>query len=1113
VSAVLRLSQIVLICREADSLVEFYRRALGFVRLPSSPKRDPGFAELIGITEAWITTLCLGSQTIALAQMQPAGQDYSAAVSGWDPLFQHFAIVVSDMAAAYALLQAVPGWKPITVQGPQTLPASSGGVTAFKFRDPEGHPLELLAYPPATMPAGWAIRGRNVHLGIDHSAISVADSGRSVAFYNGLGLARVGGSLNVGPQQQKLDNIADAVVEVTAVAPPVHSTPHVELLCYRGDYPRRKLSALPNNVAATQLVFETEAGSFDALVAAHRAGIVSGPVMLPDGALCVLLRDPDGHLLRLETPPHVWRQRMAGSSLTPPGPPGIAPRWTSSAKSAVGMAASPDSRVWFTVSHGILNEIYAPRLDFACIRDFGFIVTAKDYFSEEKRDTDSTVKMVEDGVPAFRLVNTARDGRYRISKTVLSDPERRVVLQDIAFEALIGMASDYAVHAIVAPHLVNAGADNTAWCGDYKGHPALFAQGRGLALAVVSSVPWLARSAGYVGFSDGWQTLSRGEGLKPEYERAEHGNVAISGTLDLAAGEGRALLAIGFGAQPEEAALRALLSLQQDMQATLQRYCAGWRQWQASLVPLDQPSDRSGLNRYRISTAVLATHRDPASGAVIASLSIPWGSSKGDDDLGGYHLVWPRDLVQIAGGLIAAGSQDYARGVLDYLVAVQEADGHWLQNSWLDGRPYWHGVQMDETAFPILLYDMLRRAGAIQQSEAARYGTMIKAAAGYIARNGPATPQDRWEEDSGYSPFTMAVEIAALLAAADAIEGVGDAAIACYLRELADGWNERVESWTYACDTELSRKLGIDGYYIRIGREAGDDGDGADPRELVPIRNRTEANEALESDLLVSPDALALVRFGLRAADDPRILNTVVAIDAVVKRELPAGPYWYRYNDDGYGEHDDGGPFDGAGVGRLWPLLTGERAHYELAAGRHDQARRLLGTLEAAASDGGLLPEQTWDSEDIPARELYLGRPSGSAMPLAWAHAEHIKLLRSLRDGAVFDMPPQTRNRYVNNKPAPAPRCWRLTSRIKEIPFGRMLRLEVLDEARVRWSADDWATVTDSNAEPNGLGVHVCDLPTQALRTGTVVRFTLFWTKQNRWEGANFKVVIADAGV
>ncbi len=793
----------------------------------------------------------------------------------------------------------------------------------------------------------------------------------------------------------------------------------------------------------------------------------------------------------------------------PPGWPGIPPRWTSSAKSAVGTAACAESRVWFTISHGVLNEIYAPRLDMACIRDFGFIVTAKDYFSEEKRDTYHTVATVEDGVPAFRLVNTAIDGRYRITKTVFSDPLREVVLQQIQFEALVGVLSDYQLHAIIAPRLVNAGADNTGWYGDFKGHEMLFAKGsRGMSLAVASSVPWLARSAGYVGTSDAWQTLSRGEGLRKEFVRAENGNIAIAGTLDTASHDGRAVLAIGFGVLPEEAGLRAQLSLQHPLQSTLERYCAGWRQCQAELLPLDEARG-AGLNHYRVSTAVLVTHRDEASGAIIASLSIPWGFSKGDDDLGGYHLVWPRDLVETAGGLLAAGATASAKAVLDYLVAIQEADGHWSQNSWLDGRPYWSGIQIDETGFPILLYDMLLRAGAIEPADRARYAAMVQAAAGYIVRNGPVTQQDRWEEDGGYSAFTIAVEISALLAAADAMAAIGQTSIAKYLAETADSWNEQIDDWAYAKDTEISRGLGIDGYYMRIGFSSGDAN--ARSHGLIPIRNRPDGNEALEAGLLISPDALALVRFGLRAADDPRILNTVKAIDALLRRDLPAGSYWYRYNDDGYGEHVDGAPFDGVGIGRLWPLLTGERAHYELAAGRPQEARRLLAALEASASTGGLLPEQIWDSDDIPEKELYLGRPSGSAMPLVWAHAEHIKLLRSLRDGAVFDMPPQTLQRYVKNTPPPAPIVWQLTAKVDRIPLGRVLRLEFLEAAQVHWSIDDWATTVDSPTTATGLGIYMVDLPLGRLTDETIVRFTMFWPKRCRWEGVDFKVAIVKA--
>ena len=789
---------------------------------------------------------------------------------------------------------------------------------------------------------------------------------------------------------------------------------------------------------------------------------------------------------------------MSGEA--PPGAPGLEPRWTSAAKSGVGTAGSSASKLWFALSHGILNEVYYPRIDLACTRDFGFLVTGEDYFSEEKRDADPKIRMEEDGVPVFRLASTAHDGRYRISKTILADPYRETLLQDIQFEALRGDLADYAVHVLLAPHLVNRGAGNTAWVDDYKGHALLFASGtNNVSLALAASVPWLARSAGFVGTSDGWQTLHRGEGVNTQWTRAENGNVALTGTLDLRATNGRVLLSLGLGLRPEEAALNAITSLQQGLEPARKRVGEIWLGWQQGLEALDDQG-QSGATSYRISTAVLATHRTGAfTGGAIASLSTPWGFNKGDDDLGGYHLVWPRDLVETAGGFLAAGSVADALGILDYLTAIQEGDGHWTQNNWIDGHAYWDGIQMDETAFPILLYDMLKRAGAFAGGGEERYQAMLQRAASFVVRNGPVTDEDRWEEDAGYSPFTLAVEIAALLAGADAMEAAGKSDAARFLRETADGWHDELDDWTFATGTDLANKLGIEGYYVRIG--PGDNPDSAVLGGFVPIKNRSAQEAVLSAKMLLSPDALALVRFGLRDANDPRIVGTVKAIDELLKRDLPNGPYWYRYNNDGYGEHADGSAFDGTGIGRLWPLLTGERAHYEIAAGRLEEAKRLLKALESSAGPGGVLPEQIWDSEDLPEHELFLGKPSGSAMPLVWAHGEHIKLLRSLRDGTVFDTPPQTVERYLRQGITSNRRFWRLNHQRKSIGPGQILRIELPDLSAVRWSIDNWAKITEGVTCDPGLALHYLDLPTGSLPAGTEIRFRLAdigepWTDQ-----------------
>jgi glucoamylase len=491
-------------------------------------------------------------------------------------------------------------------------------------------------------------------------------------------------------------------------------------------------------------------------------------------------------------------------------------------------------------------------------------------------------------------------------------------------------------------------------------------------------------------------------------------------------------------------------------------------------------------------------------GGMIASMSIPWGFDKGDKDIGGYHLVWPRDLAETSGGLLAMGAQPDTLRILNYLIATQEGDGSWPQNMWLEGKRHWKGVQLDETAFPVLLIDLCKRRNMLKPDELLWYWSTVKEAVSFLLQHGPSTPQDRWEEECGLTPFTLATEIAALLAAADFAQENNEDKVAAICRETADAWNDCIEEWTYVTDTNLAKECWVDGYYIRINpyvNIAANDLKGM----RMELKNRPLNDRSIQVNELVSVDALALVRFGLRAADDPKIINTIKVIDKLLKVETPTGPSWHRYNNDGYGEKADGSPYDGTGIGRLWPLLTGERAHYEIAAGNLQKARELTRTMESF-SKNGLIPEQVWDSDDIPERELYFGKPTGSAMPLVWAQAEYLKLCASLKQRKVFDMPEYTYERYIEKQTKAKHRIWTFEQQCGTMAKGKTLRIQLKAAARVHWTTDNWKTVKDTDTTDTGLGVYIADLHKSTKKE--TVQFTFYWTKVKKWENKNFQVQV-----
>jgi glucoamylase len=768
---------------------------------------------------------------------------------------------------------------------------------------------------------------------------------------------------------------------------------------------------------------------------------------------------------------------------TAPGGPGLSPTWCSSDKEMVGCSLGT-ARLWFTIGGGIVNEVYYPRVDLPQIRDLGFIVAdGAGFWVEVKRLWKHELELADSGTPAVTIVH--HHERFELTLRVVPCDDREVLLIEVT------LSGDPALrpYALLAPHLGGTGRDNRAEVVSYRGRRVLWAeQGPfGLALAAATSAQadaFSRGSAGFVGDSDGWQDFSHHGAMTWEYDSAGPGNVALLGELPR-----QAVLALGFGSSADSAATLALTALCEPFELNWARQHESWALWHTRSRPLGElPADLpvEVLQQLRISTMVLRSHRDKTyPGAMVASLSVPWGNTH--DEREGYHLVWPRDLVECAGALFAVGATYEPHNTLRYLIATQNADGHWNQNQWLGGKGFWAGIQLDEAAFPVLLASGLAERDALGGTDVA---DMVRRALGFLVRTGPVSDQDRWEEDAGLNTFTLAACIAALVCGAPYLPADGrDLALA-----FADYWNARLEDWTAVTDTPLARHYGLPGYYIRVAPPQSLT-DRCRPYLALPIKNRAQ-DPGLAASEQVAVDFLQLVRFGLRDAADPLIVASVQLADALLKVDTPAGPCWHRYNGDGYGEHEDGSAYDGTGIGRAWPLLTGERGHYELAAGRDPLP--YIQAMQRMASTGGMLPEQVWDTAPIPSRGLALGRPTGGAMPLAWAHAEYIKLVISRALKRPVDRPACIWKRYRGQRPPLTRVMWCEHAPATELPAGCALTLALRAAGAFRVSIDG-QDAREQSTTPNSLGLHVCELDTRQLRAGQALAVTFRHAAAGDW--------------
>ena len=771
---------------------------------------------------------------------------------------------------------------------------------------------------------------------------------------------------------------------------------------------------------------------------------------------------------------------MTGPRIAPGGP-GLPPRWTRGAKEAVGTAYSSSSRVWYTIAAGVLTEIFYPTIDTPQIRDLQFLVTdGRTFFHDERRNTQSQVACIDEASLGFSIVNKAQDGRYRLHKTVISHPHQDCVLMRTRVEADEAILPTLQLYVLCAPHLEVGGWHNNTEVLDTRGG-RIFVMWKGRTWAALGCTSEFRRcSCGYVAVNDGWTDLHDNLMLDWEYDVAFDGNVAVTGEIDLAHGT-EFTIGLAFGDTRHRAITNLLQSLVLPFDDTVTRFQTEWDRTRKRFALVANHPDQARRSLYQRSVNLLLAHEDKRyPGAFIAALSIPWGTAKGDEEMGGYHLVWTRDLVQVATALLAAGDTASPLRSLVYLAAAQRADGGFYQNFWIDGRAFWTGVQLDEVSFPIVLAWQLKHVHALAGFNPL---SMVVAAAGFLIREGPMTAQERWEECSGFSPSTLAIEIAALVCAAEFLSDAGEAASATFVLDYADFLESHVDQWTATREGTLV--AGIARHYVRInpnldGREDPNVGD------LVLANQSPVGPYAYPVKVIVDAGFLELVRYGIRDPHDPLVRDSLTVVDEVLKVDTPAGPCWRRYNHDGYGQRADGSAYRGWGVGRPWPLLTGERAHYELAAGR--DALPLLQAFEKFAIGIGLLPEQIWDQPSIPEKLLWLGLPTSAAVPLAWAHAEYIKLVRSSTDGRAFDRIEPVYERYAAQpRRSTTLEIWSAHRKVPAIARGHTLRVLGEQPFDITWTANDWRDRDHAAAVVTVLGIWYVDVLVPS--DGTQLRF------------------------
>ena len=744
----------------------------------------------------------------------------------------------------------------------------------------------------------------------------------------------------------------------------------------------------------------------------------------------------------------------AASATVAPGSPGSESYFDLARKDCVGTARNTTSKVWFTVADGVLSDTYWPTVDATNVHTLQYLVTDGHSFTD-LQTRDMTYKVLDDPTGmACTVIASDAPHHYKIKTTFLTDPARDAVLMRTRFE---GPSHDQ-LYVRLDPLAggtggggTQNGGGNAASLATVDGGPVPVASNtntitnatnRDYAVptfeALEASGGFSSASVGYAGTgSDGLNMLDSDHQLTT-YDSARNGHVALTAQIRLRHGRS-AELALGFGTTQSKALAVAGASLGQRFEQVRDVYESQWRGYDAGLRHPSARLGRAAVREYYESVNVVKASEDKTfAGAIAAGLGSPWGQSVPADTLvngkpmyfGSYRETFARDLYEEFTGLLVAGDVATARAATRFLFdRQQQPDGSMPRNSLTNGEPApdTGGLQLDETSYPILMDWQSGLAG-----NETLYRRHVIPAADFLVAHGPSDGFERWEEQTGYSPSTIAAEIAGLTAAAQIAAVNGDQDRARLYQATADDFARNIKAWTVTTNGPYITP-GIPSYFIRIAKAA--DPNSSDPYSLG------NGSITVDQRSVVDAGFLDLVRLGVLPASDPVVRSSLTVVDDTIMRSTPSGPGFYRYgtsgagSEDGYGDcyepdptscSPTGAPWapSDTGSGHLWPVLDGERGEYDLADGHPSSAGALLTAMRKMTSGQGLEPEQVWEDAAVPASPFGSdpatasigfepGHPAGSASPLGWAQAQYARLTLDLSAGRNLETPQIVSDRYV----------------------------------------------------------------------------------------------------